>query len=215
MNPNAFRSTSHPHAICHRDLKPKSIILNQFNEITIGDFGFARWMRQNIADASSDHLTSEAVRGFSMAGGRHLELWPAGGLPFNDPATRNLLAKVKSDLPPEIQSLILGCSWSTGSQLRGSNDPAMFGILRGLGFANDDELAKDFTSVGSLMPSLESYPWEENGQPSFATPAVDPPGGKIEQRPPAVQVDRSALRGDCNAARIADSEDAADVIVFC
>jgi BR serine/threonine kinase len=80
-------------------------------------------MRRNIADTScgSPHYAApEVVRGVPYDG-RAADIWScgvilyallAGRLPFNDPAIRTLLAKVKSgkyvmpDLPPEVQNLI-------------------------------------------------------------------------------------------------------------
>jgi BR serine/threonine kinase len=113
----------HSHAICHRDIKPENILLDQFNDVKIGDFGFARWMKRNVADTScgSPHYAApEVVRGIPYDG-RAADIWScgvvlfallAGRLPFNDPAIRTLLAKVKSgkyvmpDFPPSIQNLI-------------------------------------------------------------------------------------------------------------
>jgi BR serine/threonine kinase len=42
----------HMGPICHRNLKPENILMDQFDDVKIGDFGFARWMRENIARAS-------------------------------------------------------------------------------------------------------------------------------------------------------------------
>jgi BR serine/threonine kinase len=115
----------HCHGICHRDLKPENILLDGFNDLKIADFGFARWMRSNIAETScgSPHYAApEVVRGIPYDG-KAADIWScgvilfallAGRLPFHDPSIRNLLAKVKSgqyvmpDFPPAIQSLISG-----------------------------------------------------------------------------------------------------------
>jgi BR serine/threonine kinase len=113
----------HTHAICHRDLKPENILLDEFENVKIGDFGFARWMRANIAETScgSPHYAApEVIRGIPYDG-RAADIWScgvilfallAGRLPFYDQAIRNLLAKVKAgqyvmpDFPPDIQSLV-------------------------------------------------------------------------------------------------------------
>ena len=116
----------HSHAICHRDLKPENILLTEFNDVKIGDFGFARWMKSNIAETacgSPHYAAPEVIRGVPYDG-RAADIWScgvilfallAGRLPFTDPAIRNLLAKVKAGqyvmpdfLPNEIQHLISG-----------------------------------------------------------------------------------------------------------
>jgi BR serine/threonine kinase len=97
----------HAHGICHRDLKPENILLDEHDHIKIADFGFARWMRSNIAETScgSPHYAApEVVRGLKYDG-RIADMWScgvilfallAGKLPFDDPSIRTLLAKVKS-----------------------------------------------------------------------------------------------------------------------
>jgi BR serine/threonine kinase len=113
----------HAHSICHRDLKPENILLTEMNELKIADFGFARWMKQNIAETScgSPHYAApEVVRG-TPYDGCAADIWSSGvilfallsgRLPFYDPIVRNLLTKVKSgqfvmpDFLPPIQSLI-------------------------------------------------------------------------------------------------------------
>ncbi|KAH0791009.1 CAMK family protein kinase [Histomonas meleagridis] len=113
----------HSHAICHRDLKLENILLDEFGDVKIGDFGFARWMKSNIADTScgSPHYAApEVIRGVPYDG-RIADIWSCGVIlyvllagkhPFNDPAIRNLLAKVKigqyvmPDFHPLIKDLI-------------------------------------------------------------------------------------------------------------
>jgi BR serine/threonine kinase len=115
----------HTNRILHRDLKPENILLGRFDDLKIGDFGFARWMRSNIAETScgSPHYAApEVVRGVPYDG-KAADIWScgvilfallAGRLPFQDPSIRALLAKVKAgqylmpDFPPPIQSLISG-----------------------------------------------------------------------------------------------------------
>ncbi|OHS96356.1 CAMK family protein kinase [Tritrichomonas foetus] len=70
----------HEHAICHRDLKPENILLDENDDIKIGDFGFARWMKSNIADTScgSPHYAApEVIRGIPYDG-RAADIWSCG-----------------------------------------------------------------------------------------------------------------------------------------
>lgn len=70
----------HKHAICHRDLKPENLLLDEFDHIKIADFGFARWMRSNIAETScgSPHYAApEVIRGL-IYDGRAADIWSCG-----------------------------------------------------------------------------------------------------------------------------------------
>lgn len=74
----------HTHAICHRDLKPENILLDKYNHIKIADFGFARWMKSNIADTScgSPHYAApEVIRGVQYDG-RCADIWSLGVILF-------------------------------------------------------------------------------------------------------------------------------------
>jgi BR serine/threonine kinase len=255
----------HSHAICHRDIKPENILLDQFNDVKIGDFGFARWMKRNVADTScgSPHYAApEVVRGVPYDG-RAADIWScgvvlfallAGRLPFNDPAIRNLLAKVKSgkyvmpDFPPAIQNLVSLMLTVDPSQritiadikaheafriglvspayalptplplplMVDPIDPRVLdagtvAVLRGIGFASDEEIAEEFAMVGASMGKVfysmlcarspESYPWEAEGsavsplaeaflespEVGFANPAVDSFGrGKVRRGPGSI-----------------------------
>jgi BR serine/threonine kinase len=80
--------------------------LDEFYNIRIADFGFARWMRSNLTGTScgSPHYAApEVVRGIKYDG-RLADIWScgvilyallAGRLPFDDPSIRTLLGKVK------------------------------------------------------------------------------------------------------------------------
>ena len=70
----------HVHAICHRDLKPENILLDENDDIKIADFGFARWMKSNIAETScgSPHYAApEVIRGIPYDG-RAADIWSCG-----------------------------------------------------------------------------------------------------------------------------------------
>jgi BR serine/threonine kinase len=96
----------HSHSICHRDLKPENILLDANGQVRIADFGFARWMRESVAETScgSPHYAApEVLRGVKYDGCA-ADIWSAGvilyallsgTLPFDDPSIRNLMRKVK------------------------------------------------------------------------------------------------------------------------
>lgn len=74
----------HTHAICHRDLKPENILLDDFDHIKVADFGFARWMKSNIAETScgSPHYAApEVIRG-ERYDGRLADIWSCGVILF-------------------------------------------------------------------------------------------------------------------------------------
>jgi BR serine/threonine kinase len=83
------------------------LLLDRQNHIKIADFGFACWMKSNIADTScgSPHYAApEVVKGLPYDG-RIADVWScgvilyallAGRLPFDDVSVRVLLSKVKS-----------------------------------------------------------------------------------------------------------------------
>lgn len=70
----------HSLGICHRDLKPENILLDENLNIKIADFGFARFVKTNIADTScgSPHYAApEVVRG-EPYDGRCADIWSCG-----------------------------------------------------------------------------------------------------------------------------------------
>lgn len=74
----------HQHNICHRDLKPENILLDSNGHIKIADFGFARWMREKIAETScgSPHYAApEVIRGRPYDGLK-ADIWSAGVILF-------------------------------------------------------------------------------------------------------------------------------------
>lgn len=74
----------HKHSICHRDLKPENILLDANGHIKIADFGFARWMKEKIAETScgSPHYAApEVIRGHPYDGCA-ADIWSAGVILF-------------------------------------------------------------------------------------------------------------------------------------
>lgn len=114
----------HLHGICHRDLKPENILLNFANELWIADFGFARWMPNNVANTSCGsplYAAPEVIRGVPYDG-RRADVWSAGvilyamlsgNLPFNCESVRATCNKIKKgaykmpqNIDPILQDLI-------------------------------------------------------------------------------------------------------------
>jgi BR serine/threonine kinase len=113
----------HSRSICHRDLKPENILLDGAGRLCLADFGFARLMRENVAETScgSPHYAApEVMRGVPYDGCM-ADIWSAGVilyallagcLPFDDPSVRNLLSKVKRGrfvmpaFSPDVQDLV-------------------------------------------------------------------------------------------------------------
>jgi BR serine/threonine kinase len=70
----------HSVGICHRDLKTENLLLDEHDHILIADFGFARWMRSNLAETScgSPHYTApEVIKGLQYDG-RGADVWSSG-----------------------------------------------------------------------------------------------------------------------------------------
>ena len=113
----------HTYGICHRDLKPENILLDDSDNVKIGDFGFARWMRTNIAETScgSPHYTAPEIIKGEPYDGRAADVWSLGVIfytflcgrrPFEDQSVRNLLTKIRTadykmpNFPDELKDLI-------------------------------------------------------------------------------------------------------------
>jgi BR serine/threonine kinase len=114
----------HSHGICHRDLKLENLLLDQFNHIKISDFGFSRWMKNNIANTpcGSPHYMAPEVLAKVPYDGWIADIWScgvvlfallAGHVPFDHPDIQKLYGKIKKgryqmpeEFPPEIGGVI-------------------------------------------------------------------------------------------------------------
>jgi BR serine/threonine kinase len=74
----------HSMGICHRDIKPENMLLDQNFNIKIADFGFARFLRMNVADTScgSPHYAAPEVIKGQPYDGRCADVWSCGVMLF-------------------------------------------------------------------------------------------------------------------------------------
>ena len=70
----------HSLGICHRDLKPENILLDENLNIKIADFGFARFVKSNVAETScgSPHYAAPEVIRANAYDGRAADIWSCG-----------------------------------------------------------------------------------------------------------------------------------------
>jgi BR serine/threonine kinase len=74
----------HSLGICHRDLKPENILLDEQLNIKIADFGFARFVKSNLADTacgSPHYAAPEIVKGGGYDG-KAADVWSCGVVLF-------------------------------------------------------------------------------------------------------------------------------------
>lgn len=100
----------HRHMIVHRDLKPENLLLDQYKNIKIADFGLSNMMTDgdfmNTACGSPNYAAPEIISG-KLYAGPEVDVWSAGvvlyallcgSLPFDDENTNNLYRKIKSGI---------------------------------------------------------------------------------------------------------------------
>jgi BR serine/threonine kinase len=95
----------HLHGICHRDMKPENLLVDENNNIKISDFGFSRWMRQNTTTTPCGSPLCVAPEVFSGRpyNGCSADVWSTGVVffvlmcgryPFEDDSVSGLHRKI-------------------------------------------------------------------------------------------------------------------------
>ena len=82
--------------MAHRDLKPENLLLDEFNNIKLIDFGLANYMKDGVslstACGSPNYAAPEVISGQAYAG-QQVDVWSCGvilyamvcgSLPFDD-----------------------------------------------------------------------------------------------------------------------------------
>lgn len=98
---------SHARGVAHRDIKPENILLDEFKNIKLGDFGLSNCMRDGefmkTPCGSANYAAPEIVSGQKYAG-TEVDVWSlgvllytllAGSLPFDEASMPLLVAKIK------------------------------------------------------------------------------------------------------------------------
>ena len=98
---------SHNHGVAHRDIKPENILLDEFKNVKLGDFGLSGRMIDGefmkTSCGSANYAAPEIVSGLKYAG-TEVDIWSlgvllytllAGSLPFDEASMPLLIAKIK------------------------------------------------------------------------------------------------------------------------
>jgi 5'-AMP-activated protein kinase catalytic alpha subunit len=98
----------HSHKVSHRDIKPENILLDEQNNIKLGDFGLSNVMQDghffNTSCGSPNYAAPEVISGTSYCG-PEADVWScgvvlyallAGALPFDDANMSVLFSKIKA-----------------------------------------------------------------------------------------------------------------------
>lgn len=70
----------HSHGICHRDLKLENILMDKNHNVKIADFGFAKWINNNVAETvcGSPHFTAPEVISGCPYDPKKADIWSLG-----------------------------------------------------------------------------------------------------------------------------------------
>jgi serine/threonine protein kinase len=93
--------------MAHRDLKPENLLLDEFNNIKLIDFGLANYMKDGVslstACGSPNYAAPEVISGQAY-GGQQVDVWSCGvilyamivgSLPFDDDKLNVLFDQIK------------------------------------------------------------------------------------------------------------------------
>jgi len=110
----------HRHMIVHRDLKPENLLLDNYGNVKIADFGLSNMMHDGeflkTSCGSPNYAAPEVISG-KLYAGPEVDIWSCGiilyallcgSLPFDDEHIPTLFKKIKSgyfSIPPHLSPL--------------------------------------------------------------------------------------------------------------
>ncbi|KAJ3107161.1 Protein kinase [Phlyctochytrium bullatum] len=108
----------HEHKIVHRDLKPENVLLDDWNQVKIGDFGLSNIMADGdflkTSCGSPNYAAPEVISG-RLYEGPEVDVWSCGvilyvmlcgRLPFDDDYIPNLFKKINGKMKNSLKRLM-------------------------------------------------------------------------------------------------------------